>query len=147
MQVLRSVVALFADYVPQEVTAAMAKDPEIADIAVYGVDLPRHEGKAGCACIVPKSGVSLNLHQLFEHAVQSLPKYAVPLFIRVTNEIPKLENNKHVKAPLAKEGVDPKKVSAGDRLYWLRDGVAGSKTYVQFTELDWSNIETGNVSL
>lgn len=127
--------------------AALAKYPDFADIVVYGVPLPKHEGKAGCACVTLKPNVNLHLDRLFDYAKEALPKYAVPLFIRITGEIQTLENNKHLKGPLVKEGVNPKNMSTGDDIYWLKDGVAGNLGYVKFTEFDWSELESGRFSL
>lgn len=138
-----------------EVAEVLGLHPEVHEANVYGVMLPNHDGRAGCAAIVfknqiqgmessstvlePASGV---LDSLATHTLKNLPKFAVPLFLRVTSEMQATGNNKQQKHVLRTEGVDPKRVGAKDKLYWLQ----GSK-YVQFRERDWQRLEGGQVKL
>lgn len=124
----------------------LAQFPDIADVVVYGVQLPHHEGRAGCAAIVERQGSQFDFARFFEFARASLPKFGMPLFLRITPEIQKLENNKHVKGPLVKEGVNPELVKADDVVYWLESGLS-SKGYTKFTERDWKDLEAGATSL
>lgn len=128
-------------------TAALAAYPDFADVVVYGVQLPRHEGKAGCACVTLRPDSRIDLDRVFAFAKDSLPKYAVPLFLRVTGEIQTLENNKHLKGPLVKDGVNPDNINNGDQIYWLKDGVGGRPGYSPFSQSDWSELLSGSKSL
>lgn len=87
------------------------------------------------------------MRDLARHAIGALPKYAVPLFLRFTKDVHKTENNKQVKGILKSQGVDPKKVSPSDTLYWLEGGVALGQEYVEFMEEDWKALETGQLRL
>ncbi len=85
---------------------------------VYGVEVPGADGRAGMAAIRwdhsqgPLDGVALAqaLHK-------ALPKYAVPLFIRVREEHEVTATFKHRKVELKREGFDVDKVA--DALYAL----------------------------
>lgn len=119
----------------------------MADISVYGVSVPRHEGRAGCAAIVVEPGAELDLEGFAAFAKRSLPKYAVPLFVRIIPEMPKTENNKLMKGSLKNEGADPSKMPSSDKLYWLKNGWGSGKVYEELTCNDWADLGSGRVSL
>ena len=140
-----------------EVAGVVGSHPEVAESNVYGVQLPHHEGRAGCAAIVfhgnalPEGVVASErvpepspaiLDSLATYIQANLPKYAVPVFLRLTSQMQSTGNNKQQKHALRKEGVDPALISQGDRIYWLRDG-----KYVPFEETDWSTLNAGQVRL
>lgn len=75
-----------------------------------------------------------------------LPKYAVPVFVRLTNAAYSTGNHKQNKVPLKGEGVDPEKVSNGDSVYWIDDGGKGN-TYVPFLKEDWVKLQSGRAKL
>ena len=76
------------------------------------------------------------------HATKKLPRYAVPLFLRVTKELKATGNNKQQKHVLRSQGVDPAKVDGGDEMFWLRDG-----RYVRFDKGAWERLKAGEVKL
>jgi acyl-CoA synthetase (AMP-forming)/AMP-acid ligase II len=129
-----------------EVAEVIGSHPEIFEANVYGVSLPHHDGRAGCAAIVFKNGyIDVPADILDSLAVQvlgNLPRYALPLFLRVTAELERTGNNKQQKHVLREQGIDPSKVSANDRLYWLQ----GNK-YVPFTPADWAQLSAAQVRL
>jgi acyl-CoA synthetase (AMP-forming)/AMP-acid ligase II len=129
------------------VTEALSVFENLQDISVYGVALPRHEGRAGCAAIVIKPGTTFNFEEFTAFAKSLLPKYAVPLFIRVLDKMPTTENNKLMKGPLKKEGVDPAKLPETASIFWLKGGYAAANTYVPFTASDWESLSQGKASL
>lgn len=79
-------------------------------------------------------------------ARSKLPRYAVPVFIRLLNEGTATHNNKQNKVPLKNEGVDPSKIQGGDQLLWIEKHGKGS-TYVPFTQDDWNNLGMGKAKL
>ncbi|KKA16727.1 Long-chain fatty acid transporter [Rasamsonia emersonii CBS 393.64] len=116
-----------------EVAEILGNHPAILEANVYGVSLPHHDGRAGCAAIVlrdqnvasegqpaPEPSAAV-LESLAAHALANLPRYAVPLFLRVTPQMQATGNNKQQKHTLRVEGVDPSRVAATDRLYWLQN--------------------------
>ena len=111
---------------------------------MYGVQLPNHDGRAGCVAIV-FDALSVNesvLGSLAAHAIERLPRYAVPLFLRVRKEVAigNTGTNKLQKNALRDQSVDPSKVE--DALFWLDGG-----KYVPFREKDWKALEQGTVKL
>jgi len=55
---------------------------------------------------------------------RKLPKYAVPVFVRVQNEMRSMHNMKQNKTVLRAEGVDLQKIKSGDNpddvVFWCR---------------------------
>lgn len=129
-----------------EVSEALGAHPAISEANVYGVALPQHDGRAGCAATVLKDGVKLDKDvcaSLGQHVTKSLPGYARPIFLRVTGSLAATGTNKHLKHILRQEGVEHEKVRpSGDVLLWLQNGV-----YVPFGEKDWTAITGGQVRL
>ncbi|KAF2110031.1 hypothetical protein BDV96DRAFT_615381 [Lophiotrema nucula] len=138
-----------------EVSDVIGRHDAVEEANVYGVLVPRHDGRAGCAAIVLKKGDGTAqdekltlphpqiLQSLAEHFKKNLPRFAIPLFLRVTKGMQLTGTNKQQKHGLQKEGIDPIKVEeAGDILYWLKEGV-----YERFTTQDLMSIEGGGVKL
>ncbi|KAK3949846.1 hypothetical protein QBC32DRAFT_242852 [Pseudoneurospora amorphoporcata] len=141
-----------------EVAQVVGLHPAVLECNVYGVQVPSHEGRAGCAAVVLKpsglvqtSGEEARaprptddtLNSLAEHVKRGLPKYALPLFIRVVPEggLQTTGTNKQQKHNLRSEGVDPTKTGE-DEVFWLRNG-----SYVTFGVADWKELNGGNVKL
>ena len=140
-----------------EVGEVLGSHPGIHESNVYGVALPHHDGRAGCAAIVFESqlktlGSSREviepspelLKSVASHSLKNLPKYAVPVFLRITPEMQATGNNKQQKNVLQDEGVDHSKLKkdCNDRLYWLQGG-----TYVPFLPEDFARLKAGKVRL
>jgi acyl-CoA synthetase (AMP-forming)/AMP-acid ligase II len=87
------------------------------------------------------SGKELDFRGLAQHLRNVLPKYAVPLFIRITEAMKLTGNMKHQKHELREEGADLDKCK-GDRILWLK-----GNTYVDFTKKDWEEMKGGQVKL
>ncbi|KAI4176012.1 MAG: hypothetical protein LQ343_001294 [Gyalolechia ehrenbergii] len=129
-----------------EVSEVLGTHPAIEEANVYGVDLPHHEGKAGCATVKCNDGVEADwktLNGVAAHARERLPRYAVPLFLRVTKSMQATGNNKQQKHILRAQGVQPATIrSNGDQIYWLKGW-----TYEIFDDDDWRTLEAGQVKL
>ena len=128
-----------------EVGEALGTHPRILEANVYGVEVPHHDGRAGCAAVLFSEAEGPMTQQLLEdvakHARGKLPKYAVPSFLRVMKEVVATGNNKQQKAGLRKEGVDPSAVGE-DKILWLRGG-----RYVPFERKHWQDLSGGSVKL
>lgn len=134
-----------------EVAHILGVHPGVREANVYGVQVPNHEGRAGCAAVVLEPTVlgpdglptAEALKGIAEHVRKELPKYALPLFLRVlTDESMRTTGtNKQQKHHLRDEGVDPKNTGA-DPVYWLTNG-----TYQRFTPRDWAELNGGRVRL
>jgi acyl-CoA synthetase (AMP-forming)/AMP-acid ligase II len=126
-----------------EVSEVLGHHANITEANVYGVEVPNHDGRAGCAAITVNAPISEPLLQsLAQQATENLPKYAVPLFLRVMKEMTSTGNNKQQKHGLRQQGIDPAKVEGEDQLLWLKDG-----TYAPFGPEEFKQIEAGKVKL
>lgn len=74
-------------------------------------------------------------------AAQKLPKYAVPIFIRVQPEMEITGTFKHRKVEMQKDGVDPDVIR--DKMYWFASG----EGYVPFGKKEFQDIVGGKVKL
>ncbi|KAI3394883.1 hypothetical protein diail_2118 [Diaporthe ilicicola] len=130
-----------------EVSQVLGLLPAVHEANVYGVQLPHHDGRAGCVALILNDGFSTKkgevLKRLAEHTRRELPKYAAPIFLRVTRpgKMATTGTNKQQKHDLRVQGVDPGKMN-GDELYWLSQG-----DYVPFTEAHWDALSAGRVKL
>lgn len=125
-----------------EVSESLGNHPSVQEANVYGVELPHHDGRAGCVAIVLSEEPSDRvLASLAEHATKDLPRFAVPLFIRIAKEMQATGTNKQQKHILRLQGVDPSRTE-GDELYWLKNGM-----YVKFGKSDWEALKGGKVKL
>ena len=135
-----------------EVGEILGRCEGVHEANVYGVQLPNHDGRAGCAAValtVPDPG-KYDWRRLAEFARAKLPRYAVPVFVRVATEAMGTHNNKQDKVKLRAEGIDPalrgtKVVGGkGDPIYWLHPKAA---QYQPFTEAEWKALGEGTLRL
>lgn len=138
-----------------EVSEILGRHPDIYEANVYGVALPNHDGRAGCAAIeLSKSAKSQpDWQDLTKFVRANLPKYAVPVFIRVVSgETGDMgtHNHKQNKVPYREEGVDPgrlgTKVPKGrqDRLFWLPPH---ADSYTPLSLEKWNELGSGKLKL
>tara|TARA_R110002003_G_scaffold207_4_gene16014 strand:+ start:1295 stop:3028 length:1734 start_codon:yes stop_codon:yes gene_type:complete len=130
-----------------QVADVLGAHPAIAEANVYGVAVPRHDGRAGCAAVVLRSSHGEpsedTLRSLAAHVERELPAFARPVWLRVTRAMQTTGTNKQQKQGLQTEGIDPRVVEgAGDVLFWLKGG-----RYERFTKRDLDAIEGGAVKL
>ncbi|KXT11888.1 hypothetical protein AC579_10497 [Pseudocercospora musae] len=129
-----------------EVSEALGTHAALSEANVYGVQLPNHDGRAGCAAIGLAEGQKLDEKlggELATHVRKRLPRYAVPIFLRLTKEFETTGTMKHQKVALRDQGVDPAK-TGDDALFWLPPGSAG---YKRFEKQDWEKITSGGAKL
>ncbi|KXS21487.1 acetyl-CoA synthetase-like protein [Gonapodya prolifera JEL478] len=124
----------------QEVGNMLATCRVIQEANVYGVPVPGNDGNAGMAGVVihesHKSRPNEDIMQeLGRHAVKVLPRYAVPIFIRVLPEMEITGTLKHRK--YRKEGF-----AAAD--FWMPPG---TDTYVPITTADKQKLAGGTAKL
>lgn len=81
------------------------EDAEI--INVYGVVVPKHEGRAGMAAIQLKKAAHFDPRLFYQIAIEKLPEYAVPLFVRVSEQSDLTATFKLRKVDLQRQGYDP----------------------------------------
>ena len=131
-----------------EVAETIGKYPGVFEANVYGVRVPGHEGRAGCAALTlsPEARTNFDWKAFAAFANQQLPRYAVPVFVRVlTGEVGSAasHNNKQDKVKLRAEGIDPvlkgTKVLDGkdDEIYWKPPA---ADRYERFEEKVWEEL-------
>jgi len=69
-----------------EVEKALDSFPGIESSAVFGVTMPKGDGRAGMAAVIREEGKDIDFAALTAHLRSVLPKYAVPIFIRLVND-------------------------------------------------------------
>jgi acyl-CoA synthetase (AMP-forming)/AMP-acid ligase II len=133
-----------------EVSQVLGQHPAVLEANVYGVSIPHHEGRAGCAAVLIQDVASDDapvpedlLQSLAVCARGGLPKYAVPIFLRVVTGVTATGNNKQQKHALRLAGVDPAKVGS-DRVFYLRPDAA---RYEAFDGREWDLVRAGRVKL
>ena len=94
-----------------EVEKALDSFKGVSSSAVFGIGMPRGDGKAGMAAIIKDEGASIDFEALTAHLRAVLPKYAVPLFIRFVDDFQWTATHKIKKTDLKNEGYDPEKVN------------------------------------
>jgi fatty-acyl-CoA synthase len=90
-----------------EVSEVVAAAPGVLEATVYGVAVPHHDGRAGMASLV--TGPDFNLPTLSAALERSLPAYARPLFLRLTDSLAVTGTFKPRKMDLMAAGFDPAK--------------------------------------
>jgi len=136
-----------------EVAEVLGKYPGVAEAIVYGALVPKHDGRAGCVSLRFADNVrpdTFDWKAFLAYARGKLPRYAVPVFLRLVREGSNTDNQKQNKGPLREEGIEldkyGSKVPGGkdDVVMWMRPK---EDRYVQFTREDLEKLRGGGVML
>ncbi|MFW9823443.1 MAG: AMP-binding protein [Candidatus Thorarchaeota archaeon] len=123
-----------------EVESILNSYPSIIGSNVFGVELPNAEGRAGMAAIRINNSTEFDFSEFSLFLTESLPKYAIPIFIRVqTNRLETTGNFKLRKINLQKEGYNIEAIS--DSLYVL---LQGKSNYTELTKQLYHSIINNN---
>jgi citronellyl-CoA synthetase len=124
-----------------EVENLVSEHPKISEAVVYGVEIPNTNGRAGMCAITPHEGHEI-AEQDHEHLLsffkQSMPAYAIPVFLRVQKQMETTGTFKYQKNNLKKEAFDPAQTDE-PLLVWL----PSTNTYTLVTAEIHSNIQAG----
>lgn len=129
-----------------EVADVVGKFPQFAETNIYGVSVPHCDGRAGCAAVVLANGVDLHevdWNGLAAYLIGTLPRYAVPIFVRVVANLEYTGTMKLQKGRMRADGVDPSRMGA-DKMWWLP---IGKKEYVPFRGEDWKRLQNATARL
>ena len=96
-----------------EVSEMIMMFPGVKETAVYGVQIPATDGRAGMAAVVV-DGV-FDLAKFANFLQTQLPHYAQPVFLRICLQIDATVTFKQSKANLERQGYDP--TVTEDRVY------------------------------
>ena len=123
-----------------EVEAALNRFPAVTQAVVYGVQVPGADGRAGMAAL--SSDAAFDGAALARHLQETLPAYAVPVFIRLRAEQELTGTFKFRKVDLKKRGFDPAQIA--EPLYVLLDR---SRGYEPLTPEIYARIGKGELRL
>jgi fatty-acyl-CoA synthase len=112
-----------------EVADALGDYPGLDAVTIYGVKVPDHDGRAGMAALVMHPQANFDPQTFWQLAMERLPKYAAPLFVRLSAQADMTGNYKLRKVDLQREGYSQELVK--DPLF-VRDD--GAKTYVPLSD-------------
>lgn len=125
-----------------EVAQVLGLYPGVAEANVYGALVPHHDGRVGMAAIALEEGKRLDFKDLYQYLCQQLPKYAVPVFIRIVPAMELTGTFKLQKGNYRNQGIDLNKVPVEQLMYWIC-----GDTYVPFTLDDLGSIQDGVAKL
>ena len=125
-----------------EVEGVLQRVAGLNDVAVYGVKVHGADGRAGMA-IINCDEETLGISGLYDTLSDELPRYAVPVFLRLTKSDVALTSTFKLKKVRARnEGYDLERVL--DPLFLLHPT---KKQYVRLTPELVQELENGNMKL
>jgi len=107
---------------------------------VYGVEIPKTDGKAGMICIKLDDKKSFNIDKFSQFVMENLPKYSIPIFIRIKDELEFTGTHKLRKVNLRKQGYNINTIE--DQVYFWD---SSSKRYRNFEREQFQNLMTGKL--
>ena len=125
-----------------EVESIIKSFPNVLASVVYGVEIPGSEGKAGMAALTLQDSGNFSLEDFAKFLVSSLPGYAIPIFLRICQNLEVTGTFKLRKVTLKEEGFSPDKIS--DPLYVWNPK---SKALEKLTLNVYNDIKKGNMIL
>lgn len=124
-----------------EVEGVLGGMPHVEHAVVYGVTVPGYDGRAGMAALSMAAGHAFDPAQAAEFTLQKLPRYAIPLFIRLMADQDTTGTFKYRKVDLKRSGFDPAHVKS---LFYFN---ADKKTYSKLTPKVFAELQSGHLSL
>ncbi|ATO18821.1 long-chain-acyl-CoA synthetase [Acinetobacter sp. LoGeW2-3] len=122
-----------------EVENMLTEYDKIVEAVVYGVEIPNTNGRAGMAAITLKPETELtdtDLKDMLSCFKKCLPAYAVPVFLRVQQQVETTGTFKYQKNKLKEQAFDPSKTD--ERLLVC---LPGSDAYCDVTAEVFANIQ------
>lgn len=118
-----------------EIESILNMFPAIQICNVYGVAIPNTDGKAGMATIQLDKKINFDLNQLSDFVIENLPPYAIPVFLRVKDELEFTGTHKLRKVNLRREGFNIEEIN--DPIYFWNNS---TKKYKVFNKIDYLNL-------
>ncbi len=122
-----------------EVADTVARVPGVAEATIVGVEVPGMDGRAGLAALVLEPDAAFDGGAFFA-AIQELPAYAQPVFVRLIGALETTGTYKIQKGRIRKDGCDPSAIE--DSLY-VRTG----DTYVTLDTAMYARLRAGELRL
>lgn len=125
-----------------EVESIITSFPNVKSSVVYGVEVPYSNGRAGMAAIALKDSRNFNFKEFSDFLNSSLPRYAIPVFVRIRQNLEVTGTFKLRKVTLKEEGYNLNKFP--DPLY-IWD--SNSKYLEKLTLEIYKDINSGDLRL
>lgn len=125
-----------------EVESIITSFPNVRSSVVYGVEVPYSNGRAGMAAIALKDSRNFNFKEFSDFLNSSLPRYAIPVFVRIRQNLEVTGTFKLRKVTLKEEGYNLNKFP--DPLY-IWD--SNSKYLEKLTLEIYKDINSGDLRL
>ena len=120
-----------------EVETIINSHPSVLGSNVFGVEIPNAEGRAGMVSIKLDENLDFNLAEFSRFISKELPKYAIPIFVRIqTLPLETTGNFKLRKKNLQNEGFKVNEIS--DEIFVL---LPGNSYYTTLTKEIFQDIE------
>jgi len=87
-----------------EVEQALRLHPAVADVAAHGVPSPVSEEDVKI-CVVLKEDSAVTPQELYYHCIEVMPRYALPRYIEIVDELPVSQVGRVLKYVLRERGV------------------------------------------
>jgi fatty-acyl-CoA synthase len=123
-----------------EVSEAITAFAGIQEANVYGVEVPRRDGRAGMAALVVRDSVDLATFR--DHLIKTLPGYAQPLFLRICKKLETTATFKQKKAELVQLAYDPSKTT--DSIYF---NDPEQRAFVRLDKMVYERIQSGRMPI
>lgn len=96
-----------------EVESLLEDAKDVTEAIVYGVEIPNTNGRAGMASLKLNGTLdNFCFTNLVSQLKESTPDYAIPVFLRINQDVTVTGTFKHMKAPLKKMGFDLNKADS-----------------------------------
>ncbi|CAG2175067.1 unnamed protein product, partial [Oppiella nova] len=125
-----------------DVEAVIQKVTKLSDCIVFGVEVYGCEGKAGMA-VIASQDFEINLVQLADNLRIQLPAYAMPVFVRITDNIEATGSYKLVKSSFIKTGYCPDATT--DCIYFYDNFY--TKSYIPLESKLYEDIINGKIRI
>eukprot|EP01091_Cochliopodium_minus_P015063 TRINITY_DN5264_c0_g1_i1.p1 TRINITY_DN5264_c0_g1~~TRINITY_DN5264_c0_g1_i1.p1 ORF type:complete len:304 (+),score=102.83 TRINITY_DN5264_c0_g1_i1:230-1141(+) len=123
-----------------EVASELFKFGQIKEINVFGVQIPNTDGRCGMMVVSGLDTSSFPFDKFLSFAKENLPLYAIPYFIRISDEMLVTSTFKHKKVEYRKEGFNINNIK--DPIYFRKDN-----TYVPLDKKIYEDILNGVIRL
>ena len=123
-----------------EVENVLDTHQKVLSSAVYGVSIPGTEGKAGMASLMVESTSGIDINDVSEFVSDSLPKYSVPVFLRIVETLALTGSYKITKVGLKRDEYDIGKIK--DKVYCWN---VSDKKYIPFDTDLYEQVKAGKL--
>lgn len=124
-----------------EIESILMGFPNIEHAVVYGVEIPNCDGRAGMATLVIKENEHLDYERLSRFLFEKIPTYAIPVFLRISQQLDSTGTFKYQKVALKKQAYHLDKTD--DDVFSLN---MKERVYQKLTQEEYLDIQKGIIN-